>query len=191
MVARVAFAAVLVAGISGCGKSPEEQKAAVAAHIAQTTGRLTVKSNRANTTIEALRTPAAGEAATAVVHGNDEGAAEQGLGALPPGKYALTAHSEGWPDIRQDVTVDAGRTTEVTVNFKSGSLRLDSDPTGAIVRLGTTTIGKTPLVIPPKLPPGVCQLSLESSVRGRPSPSRSPSWRTSSPPRPCACPMEN
>ena len=141
-------------------KSPEQQRAADAARVAQTTGRLVVKSNRANTTIEAARDPVAGDTASAAVNGTEEGAAEQTLAALPPGKYSLTARSSGWPDIRQNVSVDAGRTTEVALNFKSGSLRLDSDPAGATVRLGTTVLGRTPLVIP-QLPPGECQLSVE------------------------------
>ena len=140
-------------------KSPEQQKAAAAAHVAQTTGRLVVKSNRANTTIEAARDPAAGDTASAAVNGAEEGAAEQTLAALPPGKYSLTARSSGWPDIRQNVSVDAARTTEVALNFKSGSLRLDSDPAGATVHLGAAVLGRTPLVIP-QLPPGECQLSL-------------------------------
>lgn len=127
---------------------------------AETTGRLAVKSNRANTTVEATRIPAAGEAASAIVKGADEGAAEQTLSALPPGKYAVTARSAGWPDMREEVTVDAGRTTEVAFNFKSGSLRLDSVPGGATVKLGGAVLGKTPLVIP-QLPPGESQLSLE------------------------------
>ena len=141
-------------------KSPEEVKAARVALEAQTTGRLVVKSNRPDTTIEAMRNPAAGEVAPASVKGADEGAAEQALAGLPAGKYVLTARSAGWPDIRQDMSVDVGRTTEVAVNFKSGSLRLDSDPSGAIVKHGEALLGRTPLVIS-QLPPGECQVSLE------------------------------
>jgi hypothetical protein len=159
-----ALALLLVLGLTGCGKSPEEKKVdaevAKAKLEAETTGRLVVKSNRVNTTIEATRLPATGEAASAAVKGTDEGAAEHALAALPPGKYAVTARSEGWPDVRAEATVEVGRTTEVAINFKSGSLRLDSDPTGATVRRGTAVLGKTPLVIP-QLPAGECQLSLE------------------------------
>lgn len=156
----VILAALLILGAAGCSKSPEEVKAAKAKIEAETTGRLAVKSNRANTMIEALRAPAAGEAASDAVKSADEGAAEQTLSALPPGKYAVTARSAGWPEIRQEANVEVGRTTEVVINFKSGSLRLDSVPTGAAVKLAGTTLGKTPLVIP-QLPPGESQLSLE------------------------------
>jgi hypothetical protein len=141
-------------------KSPEEVKAAQAVIEAKTTGRLVVKSNRANTTIEATRVPAAGEVASPGVSGSAEGASNQTLPGLPAGKYVLTARSEGWPDIRQEVSVTVGGTAEAAVNFKSGSLRLDSDPTGATVRFGQTVLGQTPLVIP-QLPPGECPLTLE------------------------------
>ena len=141
-------------------KSPEEVKAAQVAVEAQTLGRLVVKSNRTDTTVEAVRLLPTGEAAPASVKGSDEGAASQELSRLPAGKYVLTARSPNWPDIRQNVNVEAGGTTEVAVNFKSGSLRLDSVPTGATVRLGSAVLGETPFTIS-QLPPGMCQLSLE------------------------------
>jgi len=152
---------VLILIVSKCmSKSPEEVKAAKAELEAQTTGRLAVKSNRANTTIEVTRIPAAGEAASAPRKGPADGAAEQTLATLPPGKYALIAHSDGWPDINQEVIVEVGRTTDVAISFKSGSLRLDSLPAGATVKLGTAVLGKTPVVIA-QLPPGENQLTLE------------------------------
>jgi hypothetical protein len=152
--------AALLLGLAGCSKSPEEVKAAKAKLEAETTGRLVVKSNRASTTVVATRLPAAGEAASDSFKGVEEGAAEQTLSALPPGKYTVIAHSDGWPDIRAEANVAAGGTSAVAVNFKSGSLRLDSDPSGATVKLGNAVLGKTPLVIP-QLPPGACPLSLE------------------------------
>ena len=158
--ALVAVVFLVIVSLRGCSKSPEEKQAAQAALVAQTTGRLVVKSNRANTTIEATRLAAPGEAASVGVKGSEDGAAEQTLAGLPPGKYAVTARAEGWPEIHQEANVTAAQTTEVAFNFKSGSLRLDSVPTGAIVRAGGNVLGKTPLVIP-QLPPGECQLSLE------------------------------
>lgn len=157
----VAAAALLIFGMNGCSKSPEEVKAAKAKLEAETTGRLIVKANRTNAMVEVTRIPAAGDTGPAHnAKGTDEGAAEQTISALPPGKYAVTARSEGWPEIRQEANVEAGRTTAVAINFKSGSLRLDSVPTGAAVKLGNALLGKTPLVIP-QLPPGQTQLSLE------------------------------
>jgi hypothetical protein len=141
-------------------KSREEAKAAKVALEARTTSRLLVKSNRTNTTIEATRITSGSEAASASVNGTDEGATEQALSGLLPGKYLLKARSTGWPEIRQEVDLDAGRTIEVAINFKSGSLRLDSVPTGARVRWGGAELGRTPLVIP-QLPPGECQLAIE------------------------------
>ena len=126
----------------------------------KTVGRLVIKSNLANTTVEATRLPSAGETTSTTVKGSDEGDAQQTLPELPPGKYIVTARSAGWPEIKQSVIVDAGHTSEVAINFKGGSLRLDSVPNGATVRLGTTVLGRTPLLIP-QLPPGDCQLSLE------------------------------
>ena len=153
----VAVAAAWAMGIWGCSKSPEEQKAAATEHLAQTTGHLVVKSNRANTMIEAKRIPSANESATGPVNGVADGAAEHNLSALPPGRYAITARSDGWPDVRQEANVAAGGVANVAINFKSGSLRLESDPKGATVRLAGTVLGQTPLVIP-QLPPGECQL---------------------------------
>ena len=121
------------------------------------TGSVVVKSNRPDTVVDLTGGPATGQAAPAALHGSG---AISTLSLLPPGKYVLTAKSEGWPEIHQDVSVDIGRSSEVVVLFKSGSLRLDSDPAGATVRLGGALLGKTPLLIP-QLPLGECQLSLE------------------------------
>ena len=128
-----------------------------------TIGRLVVKSNLATTTVEAIRLPGADGVTNASITGSDEGAAEQILSNLPPGKYIITARSPSWPEIKQETQVDAGRTTDVSVIFKGGSLRLDSDPPGATVRFGSAVLGVTPLVIP-ALPPGECQLSLKYST---------------------------
>jgi PEGA domain/DnaJ domain len=122
----------------------------------RTTGSLVVKSNLANTMIEATRIPPPGGVAATRVRGT----VDQALSGLPPGKYVVTTRSEGWPEMREEVNLEAGLTTEVAINFKSGSLRLDSVPAGATVRLGESVLGQTPLVIP-QLPPGECLLSLE------------------------------
>jgi len=151
----VALAVVVLFITGGCGKSPEEAKAEKAAIQAQTTSRLLVKSNHANATFEATRAAVAGEPAPAPV----TGALGQTLANLPPGKYVLVTRSEGWPEIRQDLVLDAGRTTEAAADFKSGSLRLDSIPTGATVKVDGAVLGRTPLVAP-QLPPGEREVSL-------------------------------
>lgn len=141
-------------------KSPEEIKAAQAKIEAETTGRLLVKSNRPNTTVEVTRVPAAGETATAGLKGNEEGAAEQSLSRLLPGKYTVIARSEGWPEVRTETNIAVGRTAEIAIHFPNGSLKLDTNPAGATVKQGKTVLGKTPLVIP-QLPVGEVTLSLE------------------------------
>ena len=91
----ILFAAVLLlAGTGGCSKTPEEIKAAQAKLEAETTGRLFVKSNRPNTTIEAALVPAAGQPAPPARKGSADGAAEQTLSVLTPGTYRLTAQAE-------------------------------------------------------------------------------------------------
>lgn len=122
----------------------------------KTTGRLMVKSNLANVTIEAKRLPSPGDATSASITGS----IDESLSGLPAGTYAVTARAEGWPEVHGEATVEVEQTTEVVLNFTGGSLRLDSDPTGATVRQGAAVLGRTPLVIP-NLPPGECQLALE------------------------------
>lgn len=139
--------------VSMCTSSKPSRKAAA---DPKTTGIIFVKTNRASTSVEAVRVPDATSPAADTFRGS--GGAPT-LSGLPPGKYLLTARSEGWPLIKEDVSVAAGQTTEVAVNFKSGSLKLDSVPSGATVRWGENELGKTPLVIP-ELPAGECPLTL-------------------------------
>jgi hypothetical protein len=150
----VLLAFVLLA--AGCSKSPEEVRAAKAAEIAQTTGSLLVKANLPAATVEATRLPSADDATTAVA----QGTVDKPLSRLLPGRYAVVVRADGWPENRGETAVEIGKTAELTLNFASGSLRLDSDPTGAAVKLGATALGKTPLVIP-QLPVGECALSIE------------------------------
>lgn len=148
--------AFFVIALAGCGKSPEEQRAAKAAEIAQTTGSLLVKSNLPTATVEATRQPSADDATTALA----QGTVDKPLSRLLPGRYAVVARADGWPETRGEATVEIGGTAELTLIFTSGSLNLESDPTGATVKHGATVLGKTPLTIP-MLPAGECMLSLE------------------------------
>ncbi len=122
----------------------------------RTTGVLRVKSNRPEATVEATRLASTGAPSTNRV----DGTLGQALPNLPPGKYAVKLRAEGWPDASGEVDVPPGQQTEATINFPSGSLRLDTVPSGAIVKQGKALLGKTPLVIP-QLPPGENSLSLE------------------------------
>ncbi len=152
----LAVALFLVFFFGRCAFSSAPSSKSVSSPDTKMTGRLVVKSNLSNATVEATRLPSSDDASTTSVNGTIDHA----LSDLPPGKYAVTARVDGWPEIREEVKVEAEHTTEVAMNFKGGSLRLDSDPTGAKVRLGADMIGQTPLVIP-QLPPGERQLFLE------------------------------
>jgi hypothetical protein len=121
------------------------------------TGSIVIKSNRPDSEFEASGGPTVQQPASASFHGSGT---DSTLRGLLPGNYVLTAKASGWPDVQQDVTVDIGRATPVVVHFKSGSLRVDSDPVGATVRLAHSVLGKTPLVVP-QLPPGECELTVE------------------------------
>jgi hypothetical protein len=151
----LALIALVLLG-TGCTKSPEEIRAAKAAEIAQTTGSLLVKSNLPIANVEATRLPSANDASTAVA----QGMVDKPFARLLPGRYAVVARADGWPETRGEATVEIGSTAELTLNFKSGSLQLESEPSGATVKLGATALGKTPLLIP-QLPVGECALSLE------------------------------
>ena len=161
-IAVVAALVLVILLLAKCAVSSVGEKISAVAHahtqakLAETTGRLIVKSNLPDASVEVVRHPAAGEAPAAAV----TGVIDQVLANLPPGKYAVTARAEGWPDARGEVEITAERQTDLTVNFPFGSLRLDSDPAGANVRWGNATLGKTPLLIP-QLPPGEAQLSVE------------------------------
>ncbi|MDQ5978564.1 MAG: hypothetical protein QG602_1538 [Verrucomicrobiota bacterium] len=153
------LSAILVALLSlaaGCGKSPEEQRAIAKAEKARTTGVLAVKSNLATAAITATLLPSGAETAPAPATGT----LEKPLSGLAPGKYAVTARADGWPEASGQAEITAGQTAELELNFKSGSLRLESEPVGVTVKLGATVLGKTPLTIP-MLPPGECALTLE------------------------------
>lgn len=158
----VTAAVLIVLLLAKCAVSSAGDKIAAVSHAraeekrVRTTGVLLVKSNRPEATVEAARLASADDPSTARVNG----ALGQAMPNLAPGKYAVKLHAEGWPDALGEVDVPPGQQTEATVNFKAGSLRLDSIPSGATVRLGKAVLGKTPLLIP-QLPPGENSLSLE------------------------------
>jgi hypothetical protein len=162
--------------LSGCGPAAEPAKAATPAPAAAPAptgagatagapaapkppsgpGRLLVKSNLPGAKVEATRTVAAGEAAKPPA----KGIIGEALTGLPPGTYAVVVKAEGWPDLPSEATLTPGGMTVVEANFKTGSLNLDSEPSGATVKHGAEVLGKTPLMIL-QLPPGECPLALE------------------------------
>lgn len=120
------------------------------------TGGLLAKTNLAEATLEATRIPGAGETAAPAI----KLTAGEAATGLAPGTYHLTARADGWPDLNEKIRVEAARTAEAAFTFKFGSLKLASDPSGAMVKKGSTILGKTPLSIA-QLPPGECNLTLE------------------------------
>ncbi len=153
---------IIVLLLAKCAVSSVSEKLTAAAAVRAeekriaSTGVLVVKSNWPEAVVEVTLVAAPDRTAAEPV----KGALGEPLPRLAPGKYAVTLHADGWPDAHGEVDVSAGKQTEAVVNFKSGSLRLDSDPSGATVKLGNAVLGKTPLVIP-RLPPGPCALSFE------------------------------
>lgn len=158
----IVAAVLIVLLLAKCAVSAAGEKISVASQAradamrVRTTGVLIVKSNRPEATVEATLVAPAGSPAPEPV----KGALGQSLASLVPGKYVVTLRAAGWSDARGEVEVPAGQQTELTVNFTGGSLRLESDPSGAVVKLAGAVLGKTPLTIP-SLPPGNVLLSLE------------------------------
>ena len=66
---------------------------------------------------------------------------------LPPGRYTLFFHNEGWPDDRADISVNAGESVPVDYTFPSGTATITSTPDGAEIFLGTRSLGHAPLTI--------------------------------------------
>jgi serine/threonine protein kinase len=75
------------------------------------------------------------------------GTAPDSVGDLPPGRYTLFFHNEGWPDDRAEVSVNAGESVPVDYTFPHGSATITSTPDGVEIFLGTHSLGKTPLTI--------------------------------------------
>jgi len=66
---------------------------------------------------------------------------------LPPGRYTLFFHNEGWPDDRAEVSVSAGETVPVDYTFPHGAATITSTPDGAEIFLGNRSLGNTPLTV--------------------------------------------
>jgi serine/threonine protein kinase len=85
------------------------------------------------------------------------GTAPDSIDDLPPGRYTLFFHNEGWPDDRTEISLDPGETLPVEYTFPHGSANITSAPDGAEVFLGNHSLGKTPLTV--DLPLGKQQLT--------------------------------
>ncbi len=147
---------ILLLCVTMCSSKPTRRSSTPSAPDPKTTGSLVIKTNRPDTSVEATRVPDAQSPAADTFRASG---AEPTFPGLPAGKYTVVAKSAGWPDLKQETTVVVGQAGALAVHFQSGSLKLDSVPSGATVRWGENELGKTPLTIP-ALPVGEIPLTL-------------------------------
>ncbi|MEQ1858656.1 MAG: serine/threonine-protein kinase [Chthoniobacteraceae bacterium] len=67
------------------------------------------------------------------------------LAKLPTGTYDLLVRHEGWADVRQSVSVERAKTARTTAAFRTGTVRIESEPPGATVLEGAAILGQTPV----------------------------------------------
>ncbi|MEO5856721.1 MAG: serine/threonine-protein kinase [Chthoniobacterales bacterium] len=85
------------------------------------------------------------------------GIAPESVGDLPPGRYTLFFRSEGWPEERAEISLEAGETLPVDYTFAHGSVNITSNPDAAEIFLASQSLGRTPLAV--DLPLGKQQLT--------------------------------
>lgn len=85
------------------------------------------------------------------------GTAPNSIQDMPPGRYTLFFHNEGWPDDRAEITLKAGETLPIDYTFPHGTATITSTPDNAEIFLGEHSLGFTPLTV--DLPLGKQQLS--------------------------------
>jgi hypothetical protein len=66
---------------------------------------------------------------------------------IPPGRYTLFFHNEGWPDDRAEISVAAGENVPVAYTFPHGSAVITSTPVGAEILFATHSLGFAPLTV--------------------------------------------
>jgi len=70
-----------------------------------------------------------------------------GSADLPPGRYTLFFHSDGWPEDRAEISVTAGESVPVDYTFPHGSAIVTSTPDGAEIFFGTHSFGNAPVTV--------------------------------------------
>jgi serine/threonine protein kinase len=75
------------------------------------------------------------------------GTAPDSVVDLPPGRYTLFFHHDGWPDDRAEVSVSAGESVPVDYTFPHGNATITSLPDGAEIFLGKRSLGIAPLTV--------------------------------------------
>ena len=75
------------------------------------------------------------------------GTAPDSVADLPPGRYTLVFHRDGWPDDRSEVSVNAGESVPVDYTFPHGRTTITSAPDGAEIFFGTQSLGNAPVTV--------------------------------------------
>jgi len=75
------------------------------------------------------------------------GAAPESVADLPPGRYTIFLHNQGWTDVRAEIALQPGETLPIDYTFPHGSVTITSIPEGAEIFSGEISLGHTPLTI--------------------------------------------
>ncbi|MBV9618010.1 MAG: serine/threonine protein kinase, partial [Verrucomicrobia bacterium] len=75
------------------------------------------------------------------------GTAPDSVVDLPPGRYTLFFHHDGWPDDRTEVSLSAGESIPLDYTFPHGSATITSSPDGAEIFFGKRSLGIAPLTV--------------------------------------------
>lgn len=75
------------------------------------------------------------------------GAAPESVADLPPGRYTIFFHNQGWTDDRAEIAVQPGETLPVEYTFPHGSATITSTPDGAEIFAGENSLGHTPITV--------------------------------------------
>ncbi len=75
------------------------------------------------------------------------GATPESVADLPPGQYTIFFHNEGWPEDRTEIALKPGEALPVEFTFPHGSATITSNPDGAEIFAGETSLGRTPLTV--------------------------------------------
>jgi hypothetical protein len=89
------------------------------------------------------------DGASLTVDGEYRGKTPRTIGDLSPGNYAVTFSRFGYSELSVQVQVEQGKITEVTATLqpKTGTLVVNSTPSGARVLLDGTNAGLSPVVL--------------------------------------------
>ena len=89
------------------------------------------------------------EGASLVINGEYRGKTPLSLGNLPSGRYTVTFSRFGFIGLSTEVPVEEGKTAEVTATLQpeTGTLAINSTPSGARVLLDGTDAGFSPVML--------------------------------------------